>query len=172
MIKSPPRTIMEVFESLPEGTLAEVVNNKLVMSPAPTSQHQIVSRAIFRQLDGFVLSHQLGEVFYSPIDVYLGEENVFEPDLVYISKERLHIIEENIYGAPDLIVEVLSPGTENRDKRDKKGVYEKYGVKEYWIAHPLTKDVTGYRLEKDRFVEIPSEKGVIESRLLKLTIRF
>lgn len=172
MIQSPPRTILEVFESLPEGTLAQLVNNQLVTSPAPTSKHQRVSRAIFRQLDAFVLAHQLGEVFYAPIDVYLDEENVFEPDLVFISNERLHIFKDNIYGAPDLVVEVLSPGTENRDKRDKKTVYEKYRVKEYWIAHPITKKVLGYRLEGNHFATITSEDGVIESGLLNLTIRF
>ena len=172
MIQSPPRTIMEVFESLPEGTLAEVINNQLVMSPATSSKHQLVSRAIFRQLDAFVLSHHLGEVFYSPIDVYLDEENVFEPDLIYISNERLHILKDNVCGAPDLVVEVLSPGTEFKDKRDKKAAYEKFGVKEYWIAHPVTKKVIGYRLEEARFIEIPSQDGIIASRLLNLTIRF
>jgi Uma2 family endonuclease len=172
MIQSPPRTILEVFESLPEGTLAEVVNNQLVMSPAPTSKHQRVLRSIFRQIDTYVETHQLGEVFFAPLDVYLDEENVFEPDLVFISTERLHILKDNIYGAPDLVVEVLSPGTENRDKRDKKAVYEKYGVKEYWIANPVTKKVIGYRLEGNRFTEITSEDSVIESGLLNLTIRF
>lgn len=97
---------------------------------------------------------------------------MFEPDLVYISNDRLHILEDNIYGAPDLVVEVLSPGTENKDKRDKKAVYEKYGVKEYWLAHPVTKKVTGFHLEGNKFAEIPSEDGVIKSLLLNLTIRF
>jgi Uma2 family endonuclease len=163
---------MEVFKSLPEGTLAEVINNQLVMSPAPTSKHQRVLRSIFRQIDALVLDRELGEVFFAPIDVYLDEENVFEPDLVFISTERLHILEDNIYGAPDLVIEVLSPSSEKKDKRDKKAVYEKYGVKEYWVAHPVTKKVIGYRLEENRFIEIPSEDGVIESGLLNLSIRF
>jgi Uma2 family endonuclease len=163
---------MDVFKSLPEGTLAEVIHNQLVMSPAPTSKHQQVSKEIFRQLDAFVLSHQLGEVFYAPIDVYLDNENVFEPDLVFISSKQLHILGNNIYGAPDLVVEVLSPSSEKKDKRDKKVIYEKYGVKEYWIVDPVSKQVTGYQLLNNLFVDIPSEDGLIHSPLLNLTIRF
>lgn len=170
--KAPPRTILEVFKSLPEGTLCQVVNNQLIMSPAPHPAHQRVSRSLFRQLDRFVEAHQLGEVFYAPVDVYFDDENVYEPDIFFIATERLSIIKDNVYGAPDLIVEVLSPGSEKIDKVKKKKVYERYGVKEYWVVHPVTKKVIGYRLSGHGFVEIPSKDGVIVSSLLRVTIEF
>ncbi len=172
MIQTPPRTILEVFERLPEGTLCQVINNQLVMSPAPTSKHQQVLREIFRQVDSYVLSHHLGEVFFAPIDVYLDPENVYQPDLIFISNERKHIIQENIHGAPDLVVEVLSPGSIKLDKREKKAVYEKHAVKEYWIVDPESKKVSGYQLQNDTYLEMPSQDGLIESRLLGTTVRF
>lgn len=144
MILTPPRTIVEVFESLPEGTLCQVINNSLFMSPAPNSLHQRISRSIFRQLDKIVETNGLGEVFYAPIDVYLNSSNIYQPDILFISIERLHIVEAKINGAPNLIIEVLSPGTERLDKLEKKAVYEQSGVLEYWIVSPVSKNATGF----------------------------
>ena len=172
MIQAPPRTILEVFESLPEGTLCQVVNNRLVMSPAPHSAHQRVSRKIAFQLNQFVEDNKLGEVFYAPVDVYIDEENIYEPDIFFIAAERLSIVQNNVYGVPDLIVEILSPGSEKLDKVEKKEVYERCGVKEYWIVSPLTKKVIGYTLADKGFVEIYANDGEMVSLLLGITIRF
>ena len=172
MTQAPPRTMMEVFKSLPEGTLCQIVNNKLIMSPAPNSAHQRVSRTIAFQLHQFVEGKGLGEVFYAPFDVYFDEENVYQPDVFFIAADRIAIVKDNVYGTPDLIVEVLSPGSEKMDKIEKKEVYERCGVKEYWIVHPLTKKVIGYKLSGSGFVEIPSEEGAIVSSLLGITIEF
>lgn len=172
MTQSPPRTIIEVFEGLPEGTLCQVVNNRLVMSPAPNSAHQRISRDIFRQLDRFVEQNKLGEVFYAPVDVYIDEENVYEPDIFFIAADRLSIVQNNVYGVPDLIIEILSPGSEKIDKVEKKEVYERCGVKEYWMVHPLTKKVTGYKLVGNVFNEILSKDGEIVFSLLGLTVQF
>jgi Uma2 family endonuclease len=163
---------MDVFRSLPEGTLAQVIRNQLVMSPASNSKHQQVLKRIFLQINEKVEREGLGEVLFAPVDVYLDEENAFEPDLVFISNERMHILQDNIEGAPDLVVEVLSPGTKKYDKTDKKAVYEKHSVKEYWIVDPVSKKVTGYQLKNDVYAEVPSEDGVIASSLLGLTIHF
>lgn len=171
--KAPPRTILEVFESLPEGTLCELINNKIVMPPAPSYEHQGTSRIIFRQLDDFVVANDLGDVRYAPVDVYLGNENVFQPDLLFIAKERLSIVQGGkVRGAPDLVIEILSPGNHNYDRKEKRSVYERFGVKEYWIVNKDTKQVTGYGLRNDAFVELPSQPGVIASPLLNTTIRF
>lgn len=152
--------------------MCQVINNQLIMSPAPTSKHQQILRNIFRQIDAFVLANHLGEVFFAPVDVYLNEENVYQPDLVFISNERMHILQDSIHGAPDLVVEVLSPGSKRLDKADKKNVYESSGVKEYWIIEPESKKVTGYLLQNNRFIEIPSEDGIIASQLLGETFHF
>ncbi|HZH36917.1 MAG TPA: Uma2 family endonuclease [Flavisolibacter sp.] len=172
MIQSPPRTIVEVFESLPEGTLCQVINNELIMSPAPSSRHQQILRDIFRQIDKHVLSNQLGEVLFAPVDVYLDEENVYQPDIVFISNQQIHILQEKINGAPDLIVEILSPGSDKYDKKEKKAVYERSGVKEYWIVDPHTKNTTGYQLQGEHYLEMPAGEGRIQSALLQTTILF
>lgn len=172
MIQTPPRTILEVFESLPEGTLAEVINNQLVMSPAPTPKHQLLVKNIAFELEKHIKATNLGEVLFAPVDVQLNDANVFQPDIIFIRKERMNIIQDKIEGAPDLVVEVLSPGSEKHDTSSKKEAYEKSGVNEYWIVDPKTKQVTGYQLKENRYTEIPSETGTIASVLLSTTIRF
>lgn len=173
MIQSPPRTILEVFESLPEGTLAQIINNNLVMSPAPDFDHQDIVSELTHQLRAYVNEKNLGKVVVAPVDVYLNPENIYQPDILFLSNDRMNLVKKGkIKGAPDLIVEVLSPGTEKFDKTIKKQVYEQAGVKEYWIVDPKTKDVLGYQLNGNMYTEIPSENGVMTSPLLKTTIHF
>lgn len=173
MIQPPPRTILEVFESLPEGTLAQVISNNLVMIPAPDFHHQDIVFELARQLGNFVIENDLGKVVGAPVDVYLNAENIYQPDVLFLSNERMHLVQNGkIKGAPDLIIEVLSPGTENFDKKVKKVAYEKSGVKEYWIVDPKTKQATGYQQSGSGFVEIASAQGVLVSPLLETTIRF
>ncbi len=169
----PPRTLMEVFKNLPEGTLIQLIENKLIMSPAPKDLHQKVVTKLTSKLDRFVEENGMGEVRASPYDVYLDYKNAYQPDLIYISNENLHKIEENgFHGAPDLVIEVLSPGTAQYDKGEKKNVYERCGVKEYWIVDPATKEVTGYTLSENKFTAISTATGVINSPLLGTIIRF
>lgn len=164
---------MEVFESLPEGTLAEIIDNNLVMSPAPDFEHQDIVYELARLLGNHVKQKNLGKVVGAPVDVYLNPENVYQPDILFLSNERMHLVKKGkIKGAPDLIIEVLSPGTEKFDKTVKRNVYEQSGVKEYWIIDPKTKKDLGYQLTGSTYNEIPSEDGVINSRLLDLTFRF
>lgn len=165
---------MEVYESLPEGTLAELVNNQLVMEPAPDFHHQDVVTEIATQLRNLTAAKSLGKVVVSPVDVYFDNGNVFQPDIIFIAADRLPSLVRRgrVCGAPDLVIEVLSPGTQKKDKRKKKPVYEKYGVKEYWLVDPETKQATGYSLRNDAFVELPSQSGVIASPLLNTSIRF
>lgn len=82
------------------------------------------------------------------------------------------MVKDDVYGAPDLIVEVLSPGSEKGDKIEKKEVYERCGVKEYWIVQPVTKKVIGYQLSGNGFIDIPFKDGVIASTRLGLTVAF
>lgn len=120
----------------------------------------------------FVEANKLGEVVLGPLDTYLDDENIFQPDLLFISNERLSIIQKYIYGAPDLVVEILLPVSEKLDSIEKKAVYEKCGVREYWLVDPETKEVFGYSLRNNAFVEIPSRPGDIASPLLNTTFRF
>ncbi len=173
LIKSPPRTILEVWESLPEGTLCQVINNTLVMSPAPSDNHQKLLVKLISKIYLFVEENDLGEVRVSPYDVYFDRENIFQPDIVFITKENTHLIKERgLFGAPDLVIEILSPSNEGYDKKDKKQVYEKYGIKEYWIIEPYEKTVTGFTLIKNKFVQTSLAVGIIDSKLLNSVFRF
>jgi Uma2 family endonuclease len=173
IMERPPRNIMEVFNSLPEGTLAQVIENCLVMSPSPLDVHQKVSADIFLALYSFVKAHDLGTARYAPYDVYLDDQNVFQPDILFISKERLHLIEKKgLYGAPDLVIEILSPSTAKFDLQQKKAVYERCGVQEYWIVDPQSKAIHGYRLRNNSFEVLPKAIGHLNSDLLQTTFRF
>jgi Uma2 family endonuclease len=172
-IQSPPRTIMEVWESLPEGTLCQLINNALVMSPAPLDTHQKILGKIFAKLFTKIEERNLGELRVAPYDVHLDAENIFQPDIVFVGKENINKIKERgLYGAPDLVIEILSPGNKKFDKRDKKDIYEKHGVKEYWIIDPADKQVTGYTLVNDEFVQTSNDTATINSALVNLTITF
>lgn len=129
----------EDYKSLPESMdkRYELLDGDLIMVPAPTTFHQRASRDLVFLLIQFVRLHKLGEVLYAPVDVVFGEgknREVAQPDLIFISHERKHIVvKEEIRGAPDLVVEILSPGTKKRDRGYKKALYARYGVREYWI---------------------------------------
>lgn len=169
----PPRTMLEVFKSLPEGTLIQLIENNLVMSPSPKDLHQEVLGELHFQLSTHVRNRNLGKVRIAPYDVYLNNENAYQPDLIFISNKNLYKIQENgLHGAPDMVIEVLSPGTAKYDKGKKKTVYERCGVKEYWIVDPATKAVTGFSLTENGFVETASKTAVIQSGFLNTALHF
>ncbi|HXL56567.1 MAG TPA: Uma2 family endonuclease, partial [Chitinophagaceae bacterium] len=146
-VLNPPRTMFEVFESLPEGTLCQLINNNLVMSPAPSDPHQKILMRISSKLFDYVDTHQLGEVRVAPYDVYFNKRNVYQPDIVFIANENIkNIQEKGLFGAPDLVIEILSPKTAKYDLEDKRDVYERYGVKEYWAVDPASKQVYFFKL--------------------------
>lgn len=169
----PPRTILEVFQNLPEGTLAQLINNQIYMSPAPKSIHQIVLGKIYNQLYNLVEKHSLGQVLVAPFDVYLNRRNAYQPDIIFIANENLHKLQESgFYGAPDLVIEILSPGTWRFDKEDKRDEYERSGVAEYWMVDPADKTAEGFYLEAGQYQPIPLEKGQLDFRLFPFSITF
>ena len=142
------------YKLLPEGAPYQLIEGELIMTPAPNPRHQIISANIFKRLSQFTDEKQAGMALYSPVDVYLEEENAFQPDIVFISKMRQDIIKQDgIYGAPDMVIEILSPSTAYYDIKKKFKVYERYGVKEYWIVDPKMKGVE---------IFIPTPKGEFE----------
>ena len=165
---------MQVFRNLPEGTLAELIDGILYMSPAPTTYHQLVIGTLHRVLANFVLDKALGTVFLSPVDVYLDETlNAVQPDLLFISKDsKLVMKRDGLYGAPDLIIEVLSPTNPKHDLVRKKSLYEKFGVKEYWIVDPEAKDATGFELREAEYHPLVTTKSKFHSALLRQEFEF
>lgn len=171
----PPRTIMEVFKMLPQGTLAEVIENTLYMSPTPTGQHQRILKELLVQLDSSIKKAEIGEVFVAPLDVFLDESsNAVQPDLFFIASKNLSIVDPNghVHGVPDLIIEILSPGNKKHDTVRKKELYEKFGVKEYWIVDPSTKNTIAYSLADNKFISLGEFQGIVQSTLLKQSFIF
>lgn len=117
------------------------------MTPAPEIAHQRISRSLFRVLDRHVSNRRLGEVFYAPVDVLLSEITVVQPDILFVAEERRAIIlSKHVKGAPDLVVEVISPGTVQRDQQTKRRVYARHGVPHYWLVDPRRQKITAYVL--------------------------
>lgn len=123
----------------------ELLNGELVRKSAPSPQHQMVLRNINRQVDAYVSEKKLGEVLFAPIDVFLDEHNAPQPDMVFVSNAKLSLItDDGIMGAPDLVVEIVSPTSIIRDRVDKMRLYTKYQIPEYWIIDPNNRSVEIY----------------------------
>src|SRR4030067_3269193 len=131
---------------LPDEKRAELIDGDLIMEPSPGYGHQLVVKNIVKLLDLSVGLFKLGVVVPSPVDVILSEDNMVLPDVVFISREHYGIIRKQVHGAPDLIVEVVSPRHAGRDRELKMKLYAGSGVAEYWIADPETTTVGVYSL--------------------------
>ena len=116
----------------------EVIEGQLLLTPSPRTYHQKVTGNVFDVLLHHVRENRLGEVLIAPCDVVLSSTNVVQPDVLFVRRDRLAIIEEKyVSAAPDLVVEVLSPGTTLRDRRLKFRLYARFGVRELWIVDPI-----------------------------------
>ena len=143
------------YVQLPDNKRYEVVEGELYLVPSPNLVHQRISRQLEMALCLHISRHELGEIFDAPCDVVFSDINVVQPDLLFVSTERIGILATaNVQGAPDLVVEILSPSTGERDLGIKRSLYAKYGVPEYWIVDPDSKTVevlswteSGYRTE-------------------------
>ncbi|HSB81564.1 MAG TPA: Uma2 family endonuclease [Candidatus Methylomirabilis sp.] len=134
---TPVKVTLEEYLALPETTLPhELVDGDLRLTAAPSTWHQTVLNRLARPLEDFVGSRKLGLVFRAPVDVILDRVAglVLQPDIIYIRQDRAVIVRERIEGAPDLVVEILSPGTRDYDRTEKSARYAAAGVAEYWLA--------------------------------------
>jgi Uma2 family endonuclease len=136
-----------------DGKRHELIDGDHHVTPSPRTKHQKVSGNLFLRLKEHVRRKKSGEVFAAPFDVVLSESDVVEPDLLFVSAARTSIItEDNIQGAPDLVVEILSESTRRTDEIVKRKLYERFGVTEYWIIDPELETVKVYRLRKGVYV--------------------
>jgi Uma2 family endonuclease len=130
------------YLQLPEDRRYEIVNGELYIVPAPTPAHQAILRNLELALHRYVTDADLGIVLQAPCDVLLSAEDVVQPDVFFISTNRQSIMKEQyIDGAPDLVVEILSPATAARDRGVKLKLYERAGVLEYWLVSPEARTV-------------------------------
>lgn len=146
------RYTYEDYLQTPEDKRYELIGGELILVPAPKTKHQIVSAELHYLLMKYNEQNSVGKILAAPTDVYLDEENVLQPDILFVSNERQTIITEaNIKGAPDLVVEIVSPSSAYYDLVKKKKIYAKFGVKEYWIVDPEEKTVEVHQLEGDSY---------------------
>ena len=142
------------YMSLPESDEKryELIDGELCMVPSPTPTHQDILGNLFEGLRHFVRRRDLGRVFVAPLDVVLSDTDVLQPDLLFVSRSREGIItDRNIQGPPDLVVEILSPGTSSRDRNIKRTRYAKFGVREYWLVDPENRTVEVLRASEPEF---------------------
>ncbi|HEY8931321.1 MAG TPA: Uma2 family endonuclease [Mucilaginibacter sp.] len=138
---------------LEEGAPFQLINYELVMSPSPNSLHQAISSKLSHLIISFLNSEQREGYVAISMDVVFDEGNVFQPDVLYVSEERIdEIVKDKIEGTPDLAIEILSPSNAYHDLRVKREIYEKYGLKEYIIIDPISQNAVLYTLENGVYV--------------------
>jgi len=151
--------------------LYELINGEIVKRSAPSPEHQWTSSLLHNQLLNFVLQKDLGMAMTAPTNVYLNKINAIQPDIFFIRKDNLSIVDkvQGIVGVPDLVVEIVSPSSVVRDRVDKKEVYQETGVKEYWIVDPNNTAIEVYHLEEKAYQlhSAASVEGTVESKLLE-----
>jgi Uma2 family endonuclease len=129
-----------------DGLRHEVLDGEHFVSPAPRPRHQIVLANLHFKLMSFVNQKRLGRVLFAPLDFVFDQHNVAQPDLVFISNERSGLIGDTyISGAPELVVEILSPSTRRTDELIKRSIYERFGALEYWLVDPDRRTVQVFR---------------------------
>ena len=154
------RLTYEDYRDTPEDTRYELIDGELILAAAPLTTHQSLQARLGSRMELFAEYTDSGKVFFSSTDVVLSETDVVQPDLIFISKERARIVaEEAVFGAPDLIIEILSPSTAARDMGYKRDLYERHGVKEYWMADVDSVWIRVLRLNAAGFFEVVGTYG-------------
>jgi len=143
----------EDYFRLPEtNKIIELSEGRLIITPSPSTQHQLILSNLFLMIGNYILLNNLGKLFTSPTDVRLKEGNIRQPDISFISNKHQDRITEKYLGVPDLVVEILSESTIDTDRKDKFYEYEKAGVLEYWIVDPEAKTIEVYVLENGTYI--------------------
>lgn len=159
------------YWQLPEGEPCELLRGRFVMSPSPIPCHQMISALLSELL--LKASRQGGGMsLVAPMDVVLSDDTIPQPDLLYIAKDRREIIKQRVEGPPDLVIEILSPGTERRDRLAKLDLYARYGVSEYWIVDPEAQLIEFLLNEQGRYVVLTQADDQFQSpRLSEISIQ-
>jgi len=160
----------EAYAALPDdGGRYEIVQGVLIMSPAPTPEHQSVLGEIYSYLRECIQLTGRGLVYMGPLDVELSERNVFQPDVMVVLKEHIDRLQKKHFvGAPDLAVEIISPSSATYDRLTKYDTYEQAGIPEYWLVNPKRRTIEVFVLEERRYHSLGVFQGeqVLPSRLI------
>ena len=154
-VKIKRMTAQEYVDTYPETTQPmELIDGELIVSPAPVPGHQSTVVTLTLVIGNFLKSYPLGELQVSPSDLHLDEHNVVQPDLYFVAKTNTNCrIGEHGYwqGAPDLCIEIVSPSSTRRDRLTKFNLYQKHGVREYWLVESQGRYIEVYILEDGKF---------------------
>lgn len=160
-----PLLTVENYRLLPEtGPRYQLVEGRLYMAPAPNRYHQDISRNLEYIFLRYLEEHPIGRLYHAPFDVYLDETNVYQPDILFVSEDREFILTDaGAEGAPNFIVEILSPKTARLDLQNKRVQYAQHGVEELWIIDPVAKTVAVHRFaeQADEPVSVIDETGTL-----------
>ncbi len=132
----------------------ELIEGEIVRKSSPTIRHQRISGNIYFQIRTYLQQNPVGEVFSAPLDVVLEEHTAPQPDVFFVSKEREFILDEEegvVIGTPDLIVEIISPSSVKKDRYEKKDLYERFGVREFWLADPNNRTVEIFTFSENAY---------------------
>jgi Uma2 family endonuclease len=132
----------------------EIINGELIMVPAPNYGHQSIQSKLGNCFFNFVKTNKLGEVLFAPFDIILADKIVVQPDILFISKDNKYKEDRGLAGPPDLAVEIISPSSLKRDIKDKRQIYEKFAVKEYWVVFPKEKIIEVLSLNNEGKYEV------------------
>jgi Uma2 family endonuclease len=175
MHMQPTRTPAELltaedYRALPEGgPRYQLVDGELHMAPAPNSYHQEIVWNLSQILGSYIRERPVGRIYLAPYDVYLSEHDVVQPDLLFLSKDRQHLRKEDgLHGPPDLVIEVISVSTSQLDKKSKRAIYARCGVKEMWLIDPILQQIHLYEFARDpaKAVRVVEDDETFESALL------
>jgi Uma2 family endonuclease len=169
-----PSTALEVYQMLPEGTRCEVIFNELIMAPSPSREHQSTLIKLTVILYQYLADHPIGTLYSAPFDVYFEQnEAVVQPDLFVVLNKEQHIVQKNgVKGVPSLVIEIISTNR-SYDTQRKRSLYEKAGVKEYFMIDPENKKTTLLTLNADGvYDQSYEETGLLKSALLSCNISF
>jgi Uma2 family endonuclease len=136
-----------------DGKRHELIDGEHYVTPSPNMRHQQISGDLFGLIWRYLEAHPIGRIFHAPLDVVFSRYDVVEPDLLYVSNARAAevLTSANVKGAPDLVIEIGSPGTRKRDETIKRHLYERSGVSEYWVVDPEVDVVRIYRRTGEPF---------------------
>lgn len=136
-----------------DGKRHEIIDGEHYVTPSPNTNHQVIVGNLYVSMAGYLKTHPIGAAFLAPFDVVFTNFDVVEPDLLYISRARREVLtDKHVRGAPDLVVEILSPGTRRTDEVTKRDLYERCGVMEYWVVNPKREALQIYRRAEGAFV--------------------
>jgi Uma2 family endonuclease len=167
-IQTRPLTYDDLLQMPADGNRNEIIGGELIVSPAPAWIHQRCSYLLTRLIGDYVDREQLGQVYFAPNDVRLSPHDVVEPDLLFIREDRLDIYRglTAVQGPPDLVVEIISPSSQETDPGRKFDLYAASGIPEYWLVDPAVRRFQIFVLRDDRYEAVVEDDGRLHSEAI------